>query len=137
MPAAPPPTSTLTSLLNSLHTHLQQQTQLLPTLHAQLGLPSSAIEDDLKSLQQKLMVEVEAQINGRRREVEQWMERCVEVENACLRYTKSLGGNTKATGSSLGEIRKEQALPRRYELVSEFQEKLRQVRLVVAFPLAL
>ncbi|TFK70232.1 hypothetical protein BDN72DRAFT_888069 [Pluteus cervinus] len=121
----PPPT--LTSLLNSLHTHLQNQTQLLPTLHAQLGLPPSAIEDDLKALERKLMVEVESSVNGRKKEVEQWMEKCEEVENACLQYTRALGGNTKATGSSLGELRKEQNLPKRFEMVSEFQEKLRQM----------
>lgn len=125
----PPPS--LTSLLNSLHTHLQTQTQLLPTLHAQLGLPPSALEDELKALEKQLMLSVEAQVEGRRGEVEKWMEKCDEIENACLRYTKALGGNTKATGSSLGELRKEQVLPRRYELVSEFQEKLRQVRCFV------
>jgi protein regulator of cytokinesis 1 len=54
------------------------------------------------------------------------MENCEAVETVCIRYTKALGGNIKATGTSLGELRKEQSLPRRYELVTEFQEKLRQ-----------
>ncbi|KAJ3514856.1 hypothetical protein NMY22_g14608 [Coprinellus aureogranulatus] len=117
---------TLTSLLNSLHSHLQQQTQLLPTLHAQLGLPSTALEDDLKDLQEQLIRGVERQIDLRRKQVDEWMGKCDAVESICLRYTKALGGNIKATGSSLGEIRKEQSLPRRYELVTEFQEKLRQ-----------
>ncbi|KAJ3534779.1 hypothetical protein NMY22_g6771 [Coprinellus aureogranulatus] len=117
---------TLTSLLNSLHSHLQQQTQLLPTLHAQLGLPSTALEDDLKDLQEQLIRGVERQIDLRRNQVDEWMGKCDAVESICLRYTKALGGNIKATGSSLGEIRKEQSLPRRYELVTEFQEKLRQ-----------
>ncbi|KAJ7040686.1 microtubule associated protein [Mycena alexandri] len=98
---------TLTTLLNSLHTHLQSQTQLLPTLHAQLGLPPSALEDELKTLQQQLMRSVEAQIDTRRKE--------------------ALGGNVKATGSSLGELRKEKVLPVRYEMVTEYQEKLRQL----------
>ncbi|KAG6831554.1 hypothetical protein H0H92_009473 [Tricholoma furcatifolium] len=119
--------TTLTTLLNSLHTHLQTQTQLLPTLHAQLGLPSSALEDDLKDLQKQLMQSVESQIELRRKEVDQWMEKCDAVEIECLRYSKALGGNIKATGTSVGELRKMSVLPRRFEMVSEHQEKLRQV----------
>ncbi|KAJ6504120.1 microtubule associated protein [Mycena vitilis] len=118
---------TLTTLLNSLHTHLQSQTQLLPTLHAQLGLPPSALEDELKNLQQQLMQSVEAQIDLRRKEVESWMEKCDSIEAECVKYAKALGGNVKATGSSLGELRKEKVLPARYEMVAEYQEKLRQL----------
>ncbi|KAF9479819.1 hypothetical protein BDN70DRAFT_833821 [Pholiota conissans] len=117
----------LTTLLNSLHSHLQSQTQFLPTLHAQLGLPASALEDELKDLQQQLVEGVEKQVNKRRKEVEEWMSKCDDVENECVRYTKALGGNVKATGSSLAELRKENALPRRYEKISEYQEKLRQL----------
>lgn len=117
----------LTTLLNSLHSHLQSQTQFLPTLHAQLGLPPSALEDELKDLQQQLVEGVEMQVNRRRKEVEEWASKCEDVENGCVRYTKALGGNVKATGSSLAELRKENALPRRYEMISEYQEKLRQV----------
>lgn len=124
----PPSTAaSITSLLNSLHTHLQSQTQLLPTLHAQLGLPPSALEDDLRSLQRELISSVEIQVDKRRKEVEYWMELCSEIENQCVRYTKALGGNIKATGSSIGELRKEQALPKRHDLIAEYQEKLRQV----------
>jgi Ase1/PRC1/MAP65 family protein len=118
---------TLTSLLNSLHTHLQSQTQLLPTLYAQLGLPPSALEDELMTLQQQLVHGVELQIDKRRKEVECWIEKCDAIENQCVRYSKALGGNIKATGTSVAELRKEQALPRRYEMISEYQEKLRQV----------
>ncbi|KAG6890033.1 hypothetical protein C0995_012490 [Termitomyces sp. Mi166 len=116
----------LTALLNSLHTHLQTQTQLLPTLHAQLGLPPSALEDDLKDLQKQLMESVENQIEQRRKEVDHWNEKCETVEAECLRYSKALGGNVKATGSSVGELRKVLVLPKRFEMVSEHQEKLRQ-----------
>lgn len=119
--------TTLTSLLNSLHTHLQTQTQLLPTLHIQLGLPASALEEELKGLQEQLLEGVELRIDRRRKEVEEWMAKCEGLEHECLRYTKALGGNIKATGSSLGELRKEQALPRRHEMIAEHQEKLRQV----------
>ncbi|KAJ3837684.1 microtubule associated protein [Lentinula raphanica] len=120
-------TSPLTALLNNLHTHLQTQTGLLPTLHAQLGLPPTALEDDLKKLQSMLMEGVEAQIESRRKEVEIWLEKCNAIEIECLRYTKALGGNTKATGSSVGEVRKVQCLPKRYEMIAEHQEKLRQL----------
>jgi protein regulator of cytokinesis 1 len=119
--------SLLTALLNNLHTHLQTQTQLLPTLHAQLGLPPTALEDELKKLQNTLMEGVEIQIESRRREVEKWLEKCDGVEVECLKYAKALGGNIKATGSSVGELRKILSLPKRFELVSEHQEKLRQV----------
>ncbi|KAF8201205.1 microtubule associated protein-domain-containing protein [Mycena galopus ATCC 62051] len=119
---------TLTTLLNTLHTHLQSNLQsILPTLHAQLGLPPSALEDELKNLQQQLMRSVEAQIDLRRKEVEDWMEKCQIIEAECVNYAKALGGNVKATGSSLGELRKEKVLPIRYEMVTEYQEKLRQL----------
>ncbi|KAF8994013.1 microtubule associated protein-domain-containing protein [Cyathus striatus] len=119
--------SGITALLNSLHTHLQSQTQLLPTLHAQLGLTPSALEDDLKALQRQLMESVEKQIELRQKEVDSWMERCDAIENECVRYTKALGGNMKVAGSSVGELRKELVLPKRFELVTEYQEKLRQI----------
>ncbi|CDO70098.1 hypothetical protein BN946_scf184806.g25 [Trametes cinnabarina] len=118
--------TTITSLLNSLHTHLQSQTQLLPTLHAQLGLPPTALHDELSTLQQHLTQCIESQINHRRKQVDEWMEKCAAVEDDCLRYGRALGGHLKASGPSVGEIRKEQVLPRRYEMITEFQEKLRQ-----------
>lgn len=124
---------TLTSLLNSLHTHLQSQTQFLPTLYAQLGLPPSALEDELKTLQQQLVHGVELQIDKRRKEVEHWTEKCDAIEDECVRYSKALGGNIKATGTNIAELRKEQALPRRYEMISGYQEKLRQVRNNIMF----
>lgn len=73
------------------------------------------------------MNSVESQIDLRRKEVDQWMEKCDHVETDCVQYSKALGGNIKATGSSVGELRKELVLPRRFEMVSEYQEKLRQV----------
>jgi Ase1/PRC1/MAP65 family protein len=130
---SPPPELTLTALLNSLHTHLQSQTKLLPTLHLQLGLPPTALEDELKTIQQHLIQSLESQINVRRQEVQAWLEKCDAVERQCIRYTKALGGNVKPqTGPSVGELRKEQVLPRRYELVSAHQEKLRQVCYVLS-----
>ncbi|KAH9925793.1 microtubule associated protein-domain-containing protein [Fomitopsis serialis] len=119
--------TTITSLLNTLHTHLQSQTQLLPTLHAQLGLPPTALTGELATLQQQLTECIDGQIDLRRKQVDEWMERCIEVENQCIRYGNALGGHVKATGGSVGEIRKEQVLPRRFEIISEYQEKLRQL----------
>jgi hypothetical protein len=118
---------TLTSLLNSLHSHLQSQTQLLPTLHLQLGLPPSALEDELRTIEQQLLQSVEGQINNRRKEVEHWSEKCETVEKECILYVKALGVTAKSSGCSVGELRKEQVLPKRYELVSSLQEGLRQV----------
>ncbi|TFK86430.1 hypothetical protein K466DRAFT_524216 [Polyporus arcularius HHB13444] len=118
--------TTITSLLNSLHTHLQSQTQLLPTLHAQLGLPPTALHDELSTLQQQLTQCIESQIDVRRKQVDGWMEKCALIEGECLRYGRALGGHLKSSGPSVGEIRKEQVLPRRFELISEYQEKLRQ-----------
>ena len=121
------PITSITSLLNALHSHLQSQTQLLPTLHNQLGLPQTALADDLTALQKQLAECVESQIDYRRKQVDEWMGRCDSVERECLRYSKALGSHAKATGSSLGEIRKEQVLPRRFDKISEHQERLRQV----------
>src|ERR1700749_105452 len=93
----------ITSLLNSLHSHLQSQTQLLPTLHAQLGLPPTALADELSTLQHSLTQCVEDQIEGRRRQVEEWMARCGDVEVECQNYGASLGGNVKGAGTTVGE----------------------------------
>ncbi|EPQ51188.1 hypothetical protein GLOTRDRAFT_81327 [Gloeophyllum trabeum ATCC 11539] len=117
----------ITSLLNSLHTHLQSQTQLLPTLHAQLGLPPTALADELKALQEQLTQCVEAQIESRRKQVEEWTEKCAVIEQECIRYGNALGSNVKATGASVGELRKEHVLPKRHQLLGEYQEKLRQL----------
>jgi protein regulator of cytokinesis 1 len=121
----------LTALLDSLHTHLQAQTQLLPTLHAQLGLPNSALEDELTALQAQLAATVDAQLSARREQVEQWMQKCAAVESACGRYCTALGTHVKAAGPSLKEIRTQTVLPRQYELLSSYQEKLRQVQLLI------
>lgn len=125
--SAPEMSSALTSLLNSLHTQIQAQTQLLPALHAQLGLPPTTLEDELRTLQKHLIQTVETQIHLRQKEVQRWMEKCEVVEVEYIRYSKALGANVKATQSSVGELRKEMVLPRRFEMVSEHQEKLRQV----------
>ncbi|PCH37199.1 hypothetical protein WOLCODRAFT_140758 [Wolfiporia cocos MD-104 SS10] len=120
-------TTTITSLLDSLHAHLQSQTQLLPPLHAQLGLPATALTDELATLQRQLTECVESQVNLRRKQVDEWVQKCDGVEEECIQFTKALGGNSKATRTSLGEIRKEPVLPRRYEVICEYQAKLRHL----------
>lgn len=117
----------LTSLLNSLHTHLQQQTQLLPALHSQLGLPHTSLADELSALEQELTACVERQIDLRRKQVDQWMDKCAAVENDCARYSKALGGHIKVVGSGIGELKKEHVLPKRYDALAVHQERLRQV----------
>ncbi|KAH8103389.1 microtubule associated protein-domain-containing protein [Cristinia sonorae] len=119
--------TTITSLLNSLHTHLQSQTQLLPTLHSQLGLPPTALADDLSSLQQQLTQCVEIQIDSRRKQVDEWMQKCSDVEEECIRYSKALGSHMKVVSNTVGEVRKELVLPRRFDMITECQEKLRQL----------
>ncbi|KAF8987032.1 hypothetical protein BDZ89DRAFT_1055538 [Hymenopellis radicata] len=58
--------SSITEFLNSLHSHLQAQSHLLPSLHDQLGLPVSALEEELAAIKQILIDSVEAQIESRR-----------------------------------------------------------------------
>ncbi|KAF8273523.1 microtubule associated protein-domain-containing protein [Lactarius quietus] len=106
---------TITSLLNSLHTHLQTQTQLLPTLHAQLGLPPTALADELASLQKALTRCVEDQISSRRKQSE------------CHSYSVALGSSAKGLDITASELYREPVLPRRYDQLAELQEKLRQL----------
>ncbi|KAF9223144.1 hypothetical protein BS17DRAFT_782435 [Gyrodon lividus] len=116
----------LSTLLSTLHTHLNAQTQLLPQLHAQLGLPATALEDELQELQHTLTRAVESQIDVRRKQVQEWEIKCDEVEMGCSRYFKALGTNAKVAGS-LSDIKSEKVLPRRHERAMEYQERLRQV----------
>ncbi|KAF8443950.1 microtubule associated protein-domain-containing protein [Boletus edulis BED1] len=116
----------LSSLLSTLHTHLNAQTQLLPQLHSQLGLPPTALEDELQELQHNLTRAVESQIDVRKKQVEEWGAKCEEMEIGCSRYVRALGANAKVVGS-LNEIKSEKVLPRRHERALEYQERLRQV----------
>ncbi|KAH9975460.1 microtubule associated protein-domain-containing protein [Lactifluus volemus] len=118
---------TITSLLNSLHTHLQTQTQLLPTLHAQLGLPPTALADELSSLQKALTRCVEDQISSRKKQVHELEERCENLESECHSYSIALGPSAKGLEITATELRREPVLPRRYDQLAELQEKLRQL----------
>ncbi|KAG1761631.1 microtubule associated protein-domain-containing protein [Suillus occidentalis] len=117
---------TLSTLLSTLHTHLNAQTQLLPTLHVQLGLPQTALEDELQTLQHTLTKAVESQIEVRRKQVDDWIGKCEGVESGCARYSRALGTHAKVAGS-LSDLKAEKVLPRRYESATVYQEKLRQI----------
>ncbi|KIK40491.1 hypothetical protein CY34DRAFT_807174 [Suillus luteus UH-Slu-Lm8-n1] len=117
---------TLSTLLSTLHTHLNAQTQLLPTLHVQLGLPQTALEDELQTLQHTLTKAVESQIEVRRKQVDDWIGKCEGVESGCTRYSRALGTHAKVAGS-LSDLKAEKVLPRRYESATVYQEKLRQI----------
>ncbi|KAF7324778.1 hypothetical protein MKEN_00519600 [Mycena kentingensis (nom. inval.)] len=125
--AATMASGSLTSLLDSLHSTLKTNTAILPTLYVQLGKPATALEDDLIAIQDQLVRCVEKHIAERSAEVDAWMEKCTVVEEQCLSYTRCLGGNVKAVNSPLGELRKEKVLPLRFDLISDYQEKLRQL----------
>ena len=75
---------------------------------------------------------VERQIDLRRKQVDEWMGKCVVVENDCARYSKALGGHIKVVGNGIGELRKEHVLPKRYDALTEHQERLRQVSTTVS-----
>ncbi|KAG2152738.1 microtubule associated protein-domain-containing protein [Suillus clintonianus] len=117
---------TLSTLLSTLHTHLNAQTQLLPTLHLQLGLPQTALEDELQTLQHTLTKAVESQIEVRRKQVDDWIGKCEGVESGCARYSRALGTHAKVAGS-LSDLKAEKVLPRRHESATVYQEKLRQI----------
>jgi hypothetical protein len=95
-------------------------------------LPESALSDELSSLHQRLTTCVEEQIEHRREDVDNWMKKCDVIEKECLRYNKALGGHTKALSTSLGELKKQKALPVRHEMLNQHLEKLDHVRDFIA-----
>jgi Ase1/PRC1/MAP65 family protein len=85
------------------------------------------LEDELRSLKEKLLGCVEEQIHKREEEVNGWMERCEGVEGECMWFVRALGSSVGSLGGGIGDLRKEGVLPRRWEMGCEYQEKLRQV----------
>ena len=71
---------------------------------------------------------MEEQIELRRQEVDEWMRRCDVVERECSKYTKTLGAHTKILSTSLGELKKQKALPVRHEMLNQHLERLAHVR---------
>ncbi|KAG9078686.1 hypothetical protein FS749_009250, partial [Ceratobasidium sp. UAMH 11750] len=114
---------TAETLLASLHEHLAFHTALLPQLHAQLGLPPTALATELEELRTVLADAVEARVERRRKDVAAWAERCEEVERKCKQYATAVGGPT-IIGTIKGvrpvaELAKEQNYPKRYELLQK------------------
>ncbi|CAE6472496.1 unnamed protein product [Rhizoctonia solani] len=114
---------TAETLLASLHEHLAFHTALLPQLHAQLGLPPTALATELQELRAVLADAVEERVERRKRDVAMWADKCDELERRCKDYSTALGGPSIA-GSIKGlkpaaELRKEQNYPKRYELLEQ------------------
>jgi Ase1/PRC1/MAP65 family protein len=91
------------SLVSVLVPHISQQTLLLPTLHAQLGLPPSALESDLTALREALLKTVEDCVNNRKKEITQWEAKCEGVEARCRRLENAMGRRA----ASLAELKKQ------------------------------
>lgn len=106
--------TTVESLLTSLQSYLTTQTPLIPALHAQLGLPPTALTDELGELHSALIECVDRKINERRKEVEEWMKKCDGIESECIRLSKALGSHAKTLANSVGELRKQQASNKQY-----------------------
>jgi Ase1/PRC1/MAP65 family protein len=100
--------TTVDSLLSSLQSHLTSQTPLIPALHAQLGLPPTALTDELGELHMALVDCVDRKIDERRQEVTQWMNKCNFHENECVKLARALGTHAKSVTGSVGELRKQQ-----------------------------
>ncbi len=91
------------TVVSTLLPHLTKQTSKLPTLHAQLGLPTSALESDLRALRDALLKTIEDCVHTRQKEIQDWADRCDGVEDACLRLSRALG----AKAASFAEIKKQ------------------------------
>lgn len=95
------------SLVTSLHQHLDRHTNLLPALHAQLGLPQSALQQELQHLQETLLKVVDGQLVARQKDVDDWMQKCEGIERDCIEMVKCVGSHLKNV-PSVGELRKMQ-----------------------------
>ncbi|KZT35260.1 hypothetical protein SISSUDRAFT_188445 [Sistotremastrum suecicum HHB10207 ss-3] len=109
------------ALLEALQSHLHTQTSLLPELHAQLGLPSTSLTEDLRSLQQSLTECVERLVTSRKNEVEQWLSKCSQREDDCRRLIQSIGSGA---GPDFQGI---QNLPKRLEALEAHLTRLQHI----------
>lgn len=98
------PLLTSSALLSTLYTHLNARTQLIPTLHAQLGLPQIVLEDDELQTLQIYNIPVESQMEVWRKQVDAtWIGKCEGVDFGCALYSKALGTQTKVAGALNGQ----------------------------------
>ncbi len=91
-------------VLQSLNGRLSDYIKSLPALHAQLGLPGSALAVELERTQSALCDVVDAQLTARQNQVDEFMNQCSRVEKDCLDLVKCLGSNARTP--SVGELRK-------------------------------
>ena len=144
--SAATPSITPESLVKELLPQITLQTAQLPTIHTQLGLAPSALEEDLETLQKALLKTVEGVVHARQKEVEEWADRCDKLEDSCIRLSKALCPSAKSVDGTVGELRKQlvsllssshglfwltllmlcscQVYPRRFELLTEQEDKL-------------
>lgn len=105
--SAATPSITPESLVQELLPQITLQTAQLPTLHTQLGLASSALEQDLETLRKALIRTVEDVVHTRQKDVQEWADRCDMLEDSCVRLSKALGPSAKSLGATVGELRKQ------------------------------
>jgi protein regulator of cytokinesis 1 len=108
------------TLLESLQTQIHAKTSLLPTLYSQLGLPPSALTDELTLLQNKLSECVDQVVAARQGEVDSWLERCRSVDRQIEALLKATGGSKPAYPTDL-------PLPKQHESLCKLREKLKQL----------
>lgn len=94
-------------VLDSLIGVLQSQADQLPPIHARLGLPHEALEEDLDQLRQQLETTITKLVERRRVEVNEWERRCHAVERDCSALSKCLGGDMSVDEGFLSRVHSE------------------------------
>jgi protein regulator of cytokinesis 1 len=113
----------VSTLLESLQSRIHAQASILPGLYSQLGLPSSALTDELNELQSKLTQCVDEVIVKRRQAVEDWENRCQETESGIHKLMLSLGQNgipAQEAGAANVTV-----LPEKFGALDAYHDKLR------------
>jgi protein regulator of cytokinesis 1 len=132
-------------VLDSLIGILQAQADQLPPIHARLGLPHEALEEDLDQLKQQLEITITKLVERRRIEVNELERRCHAVERDCSALGKCLGGGIGVDEKFLSLVHNEpvchfsqllipqrltwfyQVLPTRHTMILELQQELQKV----------
>lgn len=94
-------------VLDSLIGVLQSQADQLPAIHARLGLPHEALEEDLNQLRQQLEITITKLVDRRRVEVNEWERRCHAVERDCSALGKCLGGGVSMDEAFITSVHSE------------------------------
>ncbi|KZO94497.1 hypothetical protein CALVIDRAFT_538955 [Calocera viscosa TUFC12733] len=116
------PVLTPSTLLPALQVPLLTLTHSLPALHRQLGLPPSALEEDLGQLRDALLSAIDHQLERRKEEVREWEGRCLGVERKVGGLRSKVGAWGKGVAEASGEDN--EILPRRLELLTQQEHKL-------------